>query len=70
MVGGFELWSENIKQIRAILPQENLDFQNLGSTILGHSGRNFVELQTHLLEFLKVTIKVMLLQVHWWTDFY
>ena len=44
-----------------MLPRETLDFQNLRSTILGHSGRNFVPLQTHLLEFI-VAIKAIILQ--------
>ena len=34
-----------------MLPRKNLDFQNLRSTILGHSGRSYELLQTPLLEF-------------------
>ena len=56
IVGGFELLMVGKYQktnwgIWDILRQENLDFQNLGSTILVHSGRNCVKLQMHLLEF-------------------
>ena len=52
-----------------MFPRENLDFGNLRSNILGHSGRNFVPLRTDLLEF-KMTIIVIILQVHWLIDFY
>ena len=44
-----------------MLPRDNLDFQKLRNTILGHSGKTFVQLQTHYLEF-KVTIIVITLQ--------
>ena len=47
--------------------RENVDFGNLRSTIFGHSCGNLSQIRTHLLSF-RVTIIVILL--HWWTDFY